>query len=139
MLRDILLMTLFSCCDLVMLHLIWCILYEFLEGSTKMYKKVLAQVTTKEKITMSFVEKYVREKKNRREVLCYKRYYWFYRIAMILIPIKYVVTIIIVAFGSFEIAKKICFCTIILLALITKLEMGTNKKTPHRDREYRRK
>ena len=139
MLRSVLLMTLCLCVDLSLLSFIRDVLHDFLVGSTKMHKKYLNQATVKERITMSFVEQYVAEKKNQKEVNCFKRYYWLYRAALIMLPVKYAVTIALVLCGNLKIAKIICLSTMALLALIATAEQNANRNTPHRDRNYRRK
>ena len=137
--KNILLMTLCFFSDLGLLYCLWCILYEFLEGSTKLHKKFFNQAPKKEKIKMGFIEQYVVEKKNEREVLCFKRYHFFYLIALITIPIKYVVTIVLAVCGSFKVAKCICLYTTILLVLIGTHEWNRSRITPHTDRNYRKK
>ena len=135
--RKILQTIVLGCLDFGMLSLTRDILVEFLQGSTKKYKYILKQASTYEKITMNFVSKHL--VKNKQEIRCFKRYYWFYRTALVLIPVKIVLTFILAVCGYNRISVKISIVFCLLIMFVGCLEVDSQRRSPHRDRHYREK
>lgn len=127
----------FGCFDFLMLSSIREILIEFLQGSTKKYKYILKQASTYEKITMNFVSKHL--VKNEQEIRCFNRYYWFYRTALALTPVIIVSTIVLLACDYNRTAFNISLVFYLLLLFVARLELNSQRVTPHRDRHYREK